>query len=93
MRHCAVGARGLPQLPAGILVSGYLVIACGLFNLTNFASLHAATQAQTFPEEQIAGLGIHHAVVLAPPYAAWAFAQVPEGTWMLRHHHFREKPP
>ena len=39
------------------------------------------------PEERLQALNIHRAIVLAPPYAAWAAAHVPTGTWMLQYPH------
>jgi hypothetical protein len=82
-----LGARGLSQLPAGVLVAGYLVMACGLFDLTNLASLHETTAAQRLPEERLEALAVHHAIVLAPPYGVWALARVPAGTWILEYPH------
>jgi len=82
-----LAARGLSQRSAAILVGGYLVIACGLFDVSNLASLHDTTAAQGVPEERITALNIHHAIVLAPPYSAWAFQNEPTGTWILAYPH------
>lgn len=82
-----LAARGMSQVRAGILLAGYLVIACGLFDLSNLASLHDTTAAQGVPEERITALKIHHAIVMAPPYAMWAYEHEPTGTWMLQYPH------
>ena len=41
-----LAATNRPRLPAGILVAGYLAVACSLFDVTNPASLHDSAAAQ-----------------------------------------------
>ena len=82
-----LAARGFSQRTAAILFGGYLVFVCGSFDVSNLASLHDTTSAQGVPEDRITALNIHHAIVLAPTYALWAFEHEPTGTWMLEYPH------
>ncbi len=83
-----LGARGRPQLPAGILVAGYLALGCGIFGLQNCASLHDSAERQTVPDELLAFLNIHHAIVIADQYAHWAISDRNRtGTWVLEYPH------
>ncbi len=81
-------ARGHAQAPAGVLVAAYLALGCGLFAITNFASLHRSAVAQRDVADALDDLDIHHAIVIAPPFAAFVMASGnPAGTWMLQYPH------
>lgn len=85
-----LAARGLPSARAGVLVAGYLVIACGLANLTNLASLRMAATTQAAPTETLAALDIHHAIVIAKPYIVLLQVDrtfAPWGSWVLEYPH------
>lgn len=85
-----LSARGLRSAPAGVLVAGYLILACGVFNLSNLASLRLQASSQGVPMATLAALDVHHAVVMAPPYIVLLQVDrtfAPWGSWVLEYPH------
>jgi hypothetical protein len=81
-----LGTQRLPVAPAALVVASYLVIACGAFNLSNFASLRMQATSQHTPMAALEELDVHNAIVIAAPYIILvqtnrAFA--PWGSWVL----------
>jgi hypothetical protein len=81
---------GVARAPAGVLLAGYLVGACGLFSVTNMASLHEQARLQRLPFDALADLGVHKAIVIAPPF--WSLVRghplfAPVGSWVLQYPH------
>jgi hypothetical protein len=71
-------------------LAGYLAIACGVFTISNLASLHASAAARTAPARLVAELGIHHAIIVAEPFIMLPQvdpASAPASTWELRYPH------
>lgn len=82
--------RGLPQQPAAVLLAGYLVIACGLFAVTNAISLRRQTIPRVMLAETLDAASVHDAIVVAPPFIRLlrvdpTIAEV--GSWVLQYPH------
>lgn len=85
-----LASRGLPSTLPAMLLAGYLVIGCGLFGISNLASLRRQATTQAFPEQVLDSLDVHHAIVIADPY--FALVQVnrtfaPWGSWVIQYPH------
>ncbi|MDB4959682.1 MAG: hypothetical protein JWO36_7251 [Myxococcales bacterium] len=85
-----LSARNLSSTTAGILLAGYLVLSCGMFSLSNLASLRAQATTQAIPDKMLEALDVHHAIVIAQPYIVLlqidkTFA--PAGSWVLEYPH------
>lgn len=83
-----LAAHHLARAPAGVLLAGYLVLGCGLFNVTNLASFHDQARIQRLPFDALASLPVHRALVLAPPPAVLVNTNpllAPVGSWVFQY--------
>ncbi|MBA3462686.1 MAG: glycosyltransferase family 39 protein [Deltaproteobacteria bacterium] len=80
--------RGLSPITPAALLAGYLVIACGAFNLSNLASLRMQANTQGVPLATLEAAGIHNAIVIARPYIVLLQVDktfAPWGSWVLEY--------
>ncbi len=81
---------GIAQASIAVVVAAYLAIACGVLCLTNLASLRMQATTQAAPDELLAELGVHHAVVVSLPFVVLIQANkefAPHGSWVLEYPH------
>jgi len=85
-----LAASRVSAAPAALAVASYLVIACGAFNLTNFASLRMQATSQAIPAATLEANNIHNAVVMTRAYIVLLQVDrtfAPWGSWVLEYPH------
>jgi len=85
-----LAAARVPRTMITTGLAAYFVIACGMFDISNLASLHVAASSRTTPARMLEALDIHHAVVVTEPYVYLPQVDpkfAPWGTWELQYPH------